>query len=276
VNKLSREPLGAPDLRIGRLPPPLPPRLPSDQGAPIRNRILLGLSPADRGRLLRTLEPITFALGDVVCEPGVRSEHIYFPTTAVVSSLYTMEDGTTMEMGLAGNDGVVGVSLFLGGDTTPHRDVVVVAGHALMMRARTLREEFAAGGALQGLLLRYTHALITQISQTAACNRLHAAQQRLCRWLLMCHDRVETNDLQMTQEFISTMLGGRRETVTVAARRLQEAGLIRYARGQITILDRKGLEATVCECYTVNGHNRDHLRTTQVLPRRVVKATLVG
>jgi len=276
VNKLSRDPLGAPDLQIGRLPPPLPPRLPSDQGAPIRNRILLALSPADRIRLLRALQPITFALGDVVCEPGVRSEYIYFPTTAVVSSLYALEDGTTVEMGLAGNDGVVGVSLFLGGDTTPHRDVVVVAGGALMMRARTLREEFAAGGALQGLLLRYTQALITQISQTAVCNRLHAAQQRLCRWLLMCHDRVETNDLQMTQEFISTMLGGRRETVTVAARRLQEAGLIRYARGQITILDRKGLEAEVCECYPVNGLPREQAQTTRVLPRRVVKATLLG
>jgi len=194
---------------------------------------------------------MTFALGDVVCEPGRRMDHIYFPTTAVVSTLYTTEDGATAEMGLAGNDGVVGVPLFLGADTTPNRAVAVVGGGAFKMTANALREEFALGGALQCLLLRYTQALITQISQTAVCNRLHAVEQRLCRWLLMCHDRVDTNTLQMTQEFISNMLGGRRETVTVAAGRLQDAGLIRYTRGHITILDRKGLEASVCECYSI-------------------------
>jgi CRP-like cAMP-binding protein len=192
---------------------------------------------------------MTLELGDVICEPGQRMDHIYFPTTAVVSSLYTTAEGATAEMGLVGNDGVVGVSLFLGGDATPNQATVVVAGDAFKLKARTLRDEFAAGGALQALLLRYTQALITQISHSAVCNRLHAVEQRLCRWLLMCHDRVERDELQMTQEFISNVLGGRRETVTVAAGRLQDAGLIRYSRGHITIVDRKGLEATACECY---------------------------
>ena len=178
-------------------------------------------------------------------------EHVYFPTTSVVSTLYTMEDGATVEMGLVGTDGVVGVHLFLGADTTPSQAVVVVGGEAFRIKTKTLREAFSLGGPLQCQLLRYTQAFITQISQTAVCNRLHVVEQRLCRWLLMCRDRVETNDLQMTQEFISNMLGGRRETVTVAAGRLQGAGLIRYSRGHITILDRKGLEASVCECYPV-------------------------
>lgn len=220
-------------------------------GNSTRNRILLRLPPEDRARLLVALQPVTFALGDIVCEPGGRMEHIYFPTTSVVSTLYTTEDGASAEMGLVGADGVLGVHLFLGSDTTPNRAVVVVAGEAFRMKASTLREEFARGGSLQCQLLRYTHALITQISQTAVCNRLHVVEQRLCRWLLMCHDRVETDELQMTQEFISNMLGGRRETVTVAAGRLQDAGLLRYTRGHITILDRKGLEASVCECYPV-------------------------
>jgi len=189
-------------------------------------------------------------------------EYIYFPTTSVISTLYTTEDGATAEMGLVGIEGVVGVHLFLGGDTTSHRAVVVVGGEAFRMKAKTLRDEFALGGPLQGQLLRYTQALLTQISQTAVCNRLHVVEQRLCRWLLMCHDRVQTNELRMTQEFISNMLGGRRETVTVAAGRLQDAGLIRYARGHITILDRKGLEASVCECYPVVQAECDRLSPT--------------
>lgn len=223
------------------------------------NRILVALPPQDRARLQLAFQPVTFALDDVLYEPGARIEHVYFPTTAVVSLLYTMEDGSSAEMGLAGNDGVVGVALFLGGDTTPNRAVVQVGGGALRIRARTLREEFATGGALQQLLLRYTQAFITQVSQTAVCNRLHAVEQRLCRWLLMCHDRVGTNELLMTQERISSMLGGRRETVTVAAGRLQDAGLIRYTRGLITILDRKGLEAAVCECYPTVRAESDRL-----------------
>ncbi|MEP6917384.1 MAG: Crp/Fnr family transcriptional regulator [Acidobacteriota bacterium] len=237
MNRLARtEPL------ISRTPAPGP-------GVPTRNRVLQRLPPQDRVRLLATLQPVTFALGDVIAEPGRRMDYLYFPTTAVISSLYTTQEGATAEMGLAGRDGVVGVSLFLGGDAATNQDVVVVAGDAFRLKAQTLREEFAAGGALQALLLQYTQALITQISQTAVCNRLHPVEQRLCRWLLMCHDRVESDDLQMTQEFISNMLGGRRETVTVAAGRLQDAGLIRYSRGHITIVDRHGLEAAACECY---------------------------
>ena len=215
------------------------------------NRILQGLPPSDRARLIGAVQPVAFTLGDVVCEAGKPLDYIYFPTTAVVSSLYTTEDGATTEMFLVGNDGVVGVSSFLGGGITPNQDVVVVGGEALRMKASALRDEFRLGGALQALLLRYTQALITQISQTAVCNRLHAVEQRLCRWLLMCRDRVERDELEMTQEFISNMLGGRRETVTVAAGRLQDAGLIRYSRGHITIVDRRGLEAIVCECYLV-------------------------
>jgi len=223
----------------------------SEPASRAANRILQGLPPSERARLLAVLQPVTIGLGDVVCESGKSVDQVYFPTTAVVSSLYTTEDGATTEMFLAGNDGVVGVSSFLGGGVTPNQDVVVVAGDALRMKASTLRDEFKRGGALQALLLRYTQALITQIAQTAVCNRLHAVEQRLCRWLLMCRDRVERDELEMTQEFISNMLGGRRETVTVAAGRLQDAGLIRYSRGHITIVDRKGLEAVVCECYLV-------------------------
>jgi CRP-like cAMP-binding protein len=234
-------------LRAGRMAPV---RWPSaEAGGLSRNRILGRLPPTDRARLVHALQPVTVALGDVLCEAGGRMEFVYFPVTSVMSQLYTMEDGSTAEMGLTGNDGMLGVALFLGGESTPARTVTVVAGAAFRMRARTLREEFAAGGPLQSVLLRYTQAFMTQIAQTAVCNRLHAVEQRLCRWLLMCQDRASRDDLQMTQELISNMLGGRRETVTVAAGRLQDAGLIRYARGHIAILDRDGLEDAVCECY---------------------------
>jgi len=220
-----------------------------EPSGPARNRVLRALPPQDRSRLIAALRPVTLALGDVIGEPGQRVVHMYFPTTAVVSSLYTTEDGQTAEMGLVGNDGVVGISLFLGGDATSNEATVVVAGDALRLDASVLRKEFSAGGPLQALLLRYTQSFITQISHVAVCNRLHAVEQRLCRWLLMCRDRVDRDDLQMTQEFISSVLGGRRETVTVAAGRLQDAGLIRYSRGHIAIVDRKGLEAAACECY---------------------------
>lgn len=233
-----------------------------ESATPVRNRIFFGLPPHDRARLLLALQPVAFDLGDVVCEAGERLEYLYFPTTTVVSSLYTTENGATAEMCVVGHDGVVGVPLFLGGDTMPNKAEVVVAGKAFRMRAKTLREEFALGGPLQSLLLRYTHALITQISQTAVCNRLHAVDQRLSRWLLMCHDRVESNELQMTQELISNMLGGRRESVTVAAGKLQDAGLIRYSRGHITILDRQGLEDAACECYPIVEAECDWLTTT--------------
>jgi CRP-like cAMP-binding protein len=225
----------------------------------VNNRILSSLPPNEQAHLFGALQPVTLGLGEVLYESGEQMEHIYFPTTSVVSLLYTMEDGSTAEMGLAGNDGLVGIALFLGGDTTPNRAVVQVAGGAFKMKAKTLRDEFARGGALQQVLLRYTQALITQISQTAVCNRLHPVEKRLCRWLLLCHDRVDSDELQMTQEFISNMLGGRRESVTVAAGHLQDAGLILYFRGQISILDRKGLEATTCECYGIVKEEFDRL-----------------
>jgi CRP-like cAMP-binding protein len=218
---------------------------------PARNRVLRELAESDRARLIALLQPVSLAVGDVLFDSGTRINHFYFPITAVVSSLHTTETGATVEMGLVGHDGVVGVSLFLGADTTPHRAETVVGGYAYRMPASLLREEFARGGSLQRSLLRYTQALITQISQMAICNRLHDVEQRLCRWLLMCHDRVNANELLMTQELMSHMLGGRRESVTVAAGRLQERGLIRYARGRINILNRSGLEASVCECYPI-------------------------
>jgi CRP-like cAMP-binding protein len=238
---------------------PLGVHWPAGEAAPATNGLLSSLPPRERARLMAAVQPVSFTLGDTVCEAGARMEHVYFPTTAVVSQLYTMEDGATAEMGMTGNDGVLGVALFLGGETTTSRTVVVVEGRALRLHVRALREELGSGGPLQPLLLRYTQAFLTQIAQTAVCNRLHGVEQRLCRWLLMCHDRVQSDHLQMTQELISNMLGGRRETVTVAAGRLQDAGLIRYARGHIAILDREGLEAAVCECYGIVETERQRL-----------------
>jgi CRP-like cAMP-binding protein len=226
---------------------------------PSGNRLIDALSDDERARLVPHLDRVTLSLGDVIYEPSRRLDHIYFPTTSVISLLYTMEDGVTAEMGLAGNDGAVGVALFLGGDTTPNRAVVQLAGSAYRLAAKVLLQEFARGGPLQHLLLRYTQALITQISQTAVCNRLHSVEQRLCRWLLLSRDRVETDELAMTQEFISNMLGGRRESVAVAAGRLQDGGLIHYSRGHIRILDRKGIEAAVCECYRIVKNEHDRL-----------------
>ena len=232
-----------------------------------RNHILATLPREDCERVRGALEPVTLALGDVVYESGEHLAHLYFPTSCIVSMLYSMEDGATAEMGLAGNDGVVGVALFLGGNTTPNRAIVALEGTALRMRAAAVREEFARGGAFQRLLLRYTQSLITQISQTAVCNRLHSVEKRLCRWLLLCHDRVESDRLLMTQEFISNMLGGRRESVTVAAGRLQDAGLIHYSRGHIRILDRHGLEAACCECYQTVSVEFERLLGAVVKPQ---------
>jgi CRP-like cAMP-binding protein len=212
-----------------------------------------------RGRLCPALALVAFGLGDVVYDTDKRMEHIYFPTTSVVSLIYTTEEGATAEMGLVGNEGVVGVASFLGGGTTPNRAVVQVAGGALRMRAVAIRAEFERGGPFQLALLRYTQALLTQISQTAVCNRLHPVEKRLCRWLLMTRNRLPSDEILMTQEFIAYMLGVRREGVTTAAHHLQEVGLIRYARGHISILDRKGLEAASCECYRVVKGEFDRL-----------------
>jgi len=218
---------------------------------PVENHLLAMLSPEEYQSILADLQLIDFSLGEVVYDSGGHLDYVWFPTTSVVSLLYTTEDGSTAEMGLVGNDGMVGIALFLGGDTSPNRGVAQIAGGAYRMKAKRLQEEFARGGPLQRILLRYTQALITQISQTAVCNRLHSVEKRLCRWLLLSHDRVKSDDLIMTQEFISNMLGGRREAVTVAAGRLQDAGLIQYSRGHIKMTDRKGLEDNVCECYHI-------------------------
>jgi len=221
---------------------------------------LLGLLPADEYERLRpNLRRVSFSLGEVVYEFGAQLDYVFFPTTSIVSLLYTMENGTSAEMGLTGNDGVVGIALFMGGGTMPNRAVVQSAGGALKMKAKVMQDEFARGGRFQQLLLRYTQALITQISQTAVCNRLHSVEQQLCRWLLLSHDRLNTNELVMTQELIADMLGVRREGVTVAAGRLQDAGAISYVRGHIQILDRQALEATVCECYRVVRDEFDRL-----------------
>ena len=199
------------------------------------------------------------ALGEVLYEPGGRLRHVYFPTTSIVSLLYVMEDGASAEIAVVGNEGMLGISLFMGGDSTPSRAVVQSAGHAFRLRANLLKDEFARFGPTMHLLLRYTQALITQMAQTAVCNRHHTVDQQLCRWLLLSLDRLASNELAMTQELISNMLGVRREGVTEAAGKLQSAGLIRYRRGVITVLDRPGLEARVCECYQVVKAEFDRL-----------------
>ena len=218
---------------------------------PVENRLLAALPPDEYDRLRPNLRPVSFSLGEVVYEFGGQLDYVFFPTNSIVSLLYTMENGTSAEMGLTGNDGVVGIALFMGGGTMPNRAVVQSAGDALMMKAKVMQDEFALGGKFQYLLLRYTQALITQISQTAVCNRLHTVEQQLCRWLLLSYDRIPGDELIMTQELIADMLGVRREGVTVAAGRLQDSGAISYVRGHIKILDRQKLETTVCECYRV-------------------------
>lgn len=223
------------------------------------NLLLCSLPYAERERLQPQLEPVTFSLGQILWEPGKCINSCYFPVSSVISLLYTMENGSTAEMGLVGNEGVTGVTVFLGGESTCSTAVVAVAGDAFKLPAKRLQQEFANAGPLQRLFLRYTQGLITQVSQTAVCNRLHSLEQRLCRWLLLCHDRVHSSELFMTQELIATMLGGRRESVTVAAGHLQDAGLIQYCRGHIVILDRDGLESHACECYRVVEDEFDRL-----------------
>ena len=217
----------------------------------ISNRLLAALPEADLARLRPHLDLVPLTLGQVIYEAGGQMSHVYFPTDSIISLLYLMENGTTAEIGVTGFEGVVGIALFMGGDTTPNRAVVQSAGKAYKMRAVALRSEFALGGALQQLLLRYTQALITQISQTAVCNRLHSIEQQLCRWLLLSYDRLHSDKLVMTHNLIANMLGVRREGITIAAKQLQDRGLINYVRGTITLLDRPKLEATVCECYLV-------------------------
>jgi CRP-like cAMP-binding protein len=221
---------------------------------------LLEMLPAEVfKRICPALVYLPFALGDVLYEPGECMEYVYFPINAVVSLIYTMENGDTAEVGLVGNEGVVGVALFMGGVTTTNVAVVQVAGGALRMEAQALLEEFQRGGPFQLALLRYTQALLTQISQTAVCNRLHPIEQRLCRWLLMTRNRLSSDEILITHESLAHMLGVRREGVTLAATHLQEAGVIHCRRGHLTILDRQGLEAAACECYGVVKNEFDRL-----------------
>lgn len=217
----------------------------------IGNRILASLPAKEYERILPHLEHISFVPDQVVCESGEQMDYIYFLTSSTIYLLYVVESGATAEIGIIGNEGVLGIALFMGDDATPYRAVVQTEGGALRMKAHALREEFARGGEFQRLLLRYTQSLMIQISQTAVCNRLHTVEQQLCRLLLLSHDRGRSDELLMTQELIGNMLGVRREGITHAARQLRKAGLIRYIRGHIEILDRRGLEASACECYQV-------------------------
>jgi CRP-like cAMP-binding protein len=219
--------------------------------ATTQNLLLAAFPLAEYDRLSADLELVPMPLGEVLSESGGRMHHVYFPTTCIVSLLYVLLDGSSAEIGVVGNEGIVGISLFMGGDTTPSRAVVRSAGHAYRLKAPLLQNEFNRGGAAMRLLLRYTQSLITQMTQTAVCNRHHSVEQQLCRALLLSLDRMPGNSLTMTQELIASMLGVRREGVTEAAGKLQRAGLIRYSRGHIDVLDREGLESAVCECYAV-------------------------
>jgi len=226
---------------------------------PKANRLLAALPEEDYQKLLPFLEHVALPLGMAVYESGAKQGHVYFPTSSIVSLLYVLADGASAEIAVTGSEGLVGIALFMGGETTPSRAVVQSAGHGYRLSAAVLKKEFEGGGALQHLLLRYTQALITQMTQTAVCNRHHAVDQQLCRWLLLSLDRLSGNELAMTQELIANMLGVRREGVTEAAGKLQAEGLIRYSRGHITVPDRRQLEARVCECYFVVKKEYDRL-----------------
>ena len=219
--------------------------------SPNRNHLLAALPKAEFERLEGHLELVPLLLGDVLYEPGEQLQHAYFPTTAIVSLQYVTESGASAEIAGVGNEGVVGISLFLGGDTTPSSAVVQTAGHAYRLPRGVLKQEFERAGPVMQLLLRYTQALITQMTQTAVCNRHHSVEQQLCRWLLVTLDRIPSGELVMTQELVASMLGVRREGITEAAGRMQSAGFIRYRRGHISVLKRAGLETRSCECYAV-------------------------
>ena len=229
---------------------------------PKKNQLLAALPDAEWKRWLPQLEVVDMPLGQVLYESGGTLSHVYFPTTAIVSLLYVMENGASAEIAVVGNEGVVGISLFMGGESTPSRAVVQSAGQGFRLKAQLMKDEFKKTPVLH-LMLRYTQALITQMAQTAVCNRHHSLDQQLCRWLLLSLDRLQGNELVMTQELIANMLGVRREGVTEGALKLQKAGLISYARGRISVLDRQGLENRTCECYAVVKKEYDRL-----LPRQ--------
>jgi CRP-like cAMP-binding protein len=229
-----------------------------------RNNLLLAALPDEEWqRWLPQLEAVVMPLGQVLYESGATLSHVYFPTTAIVSLLYVMENGASAEIAVVGNEGIVGISLFMGGESTSSRAVVQSAGNGLRLKAQMIKNEFNRAGPVLHLLLRYTQALITQMAQTAVCNRHHSLDQQLCRWLLLSLDRLQDNELVMTQELIANMLGVRREGVTEGALKLQQGGLIRYARGRISVLDRPGLEKRTCECYAVVKKEYDRLLPKQ-------------
>jgi len=226
---------------------------------PRENRLLAALPAAEWARWLQQMEPVDMPLGKVLYESGSKLTHVYFPTTSIVSLLYVLEDGASAEIAVVGHEGIVGISLFMGGESTPSRAVVQSAGRAFRLKANVMIQEFNRAGPVLHLLLRYTQALITQMAQTAVCNRHHSLDQQLCRWLLLSLDRLHSNELVTTQELIANMLGVRREGVTEAAGHLQQDGLISYRRGRITVLDRHGLEQRTCECYAVVKKEYDRL-----------------
>ena len=230
--------------------------LPKDSRA---NHLLAALPETELQRWLPHLEAVELPLGQVLYESGRTLSHVYFPTTAIVSLLYVLEDGASAEIAVVGNEGVVGISIFMGGGSTPSRAVVQSAGHGFRLNAKLVKDEFNRAGPVMHLLLRYTQALITQMAQTAVCNRHHSLDQQLCRWLLLSLDRLQGDELVMTQDLIANMLGVRRESVTEAALKLQRVGLIRYARGHVTVLDRAALEVRTCECYAVVKREYDRL-----------------
>jgi len=227
--------------------------------SPLQNHLLDALPREEYERLLPNLELVEMKLGDSLYESGRTMAHVYFPTTSIVSLIFVMENGSSAEIAVVGNEGILGVSIFMGGESTPSRAVVQSGGWGYRLKAQLLKKEFNSAGILMRLLLRYTQALITQMSQTAVCNRHHSLEQQLCRWLLLSMDRLSGNELRMTQELIANMLGVRREGVTEAAGKLMHAGLIDYSRGRITVLDRPGLENRSCECYKVVKAEFDRL-----------------
>jgi CRP-like cAMP-binding protein len=238
-----------------------------DSHNPQQNHLLAALSPAERERIYPHLELVPMPLGKVLYESGDKLRHVYFPTDSIVSLLYVLENGSSAEISVVGNEGLIGIALFMGGETTPSRAIVQSAGNAYRLIAKELKDEFHRNGPLQLLLLRYTQALITQMTQTAVCNRHHSVDQQLCRWLLLSLDRLSSNQLLMTQELIANMLGVRREGVTEAAGKLDKLGVINYVRGHITVLDRPRLEQLCCECYAVVKKEDDRL-----LPRPLLQS----
>ena len=235
--------------------------------SPNQNHLLAALPPAEFERLLPHLELVPMPLGEALYESGGKLQHVYFPTTSIVSLLYVLADGASAEIAVVGNEGILGISLFMGGETTPSQAIVQSAGYAYRLTGNRLKQEFNRHGELLHILLRYTQSLLTQMSQTAVCNRHHTLDQQLCRWLLLTLDRLQSNELVMTQDLVASALGVRRESVTEAAGKLQRAGFVRYRRGHISVLDRAGLETGACECYAVVKRESDRLEGPIRRPR---------